>query len=118
MAACGMDPSGRGCSVTDCRPSDAVETLTTSPVTNVTVFTVGGPTRFGAGAGADGEAAAEPGADTSPAEMAATARTTVVRTVRGADGGMQESLRRGGARRARGPPGEPEVSRLTDLDGG
>ena len=37
MAACGMDPSGRGCSVTDCRPSDAVETLTTSPVTNVTV---------------------------------------------------------------------------------
>ena len=72
-----------------------------------------GPTRFGAAAGADGEAAAEPGADTRPTETAATARTTVVRTVRRADRGMQESFRRGSP--GGGQPGEPEVGRLTDL---
>ena len=78
-------------------------------MTNVTVFAVGGPTRFGAGAGADGEADAGPGADTSPAEMAATARTTVVRTVRGANGGMQESLSEGLAGRGGHPASQKSV---------
>jgi len=75
----------------------------------VTVSTVGGPTRFGAEAGVDGEAAAEPGADTSPAEMAATARTTVVRTVRGADRGMQEFPSEGLAGRGGHPASQKSV---------
>ena len=45
MAACGMVPSGRGSRVTAWRLSVPVEIRTTSPVTSVTVRTVGGPTR-------------------------------------------------------------------------
>ena len=100
-----MEPSGRGCSVTDWRPSEAVETLTTSPVTSVTVFTVGrtDPLRLGAGIGGRA-AAAEPVVDTRPTETAATARRAVVRTAR--TGGQGHAGVLSGAPAGRGDPAE------------
>src|SRR6478735_6548003 len=81
MAACGMDPSGRGRIVTDCLPSVPVVTWTTSPVTRVTVLIVGDPTGRGS-AVVCAEAAGVVAVSDTPAETASAARQAVVRAAR------------------------------------
>src|SRR6478735_11883337 len=93
MAAWGIDPSGRGSMTTDCLPSAPVETSTTSPVTRVTLLTVGGATEAGLAAGwAD---AAEGDVRARPARRATAARTAGVRTAFLADRDMRRFLSEG-----------------------
>ena len=92
MAACGIEPSGRGRTVTDCRPSEPVETCTTSPVTRVTVSTSGAETGASLAAGR-ADAASVGAATTRPAVRARAPRYAVARATGGTDDDMQGSSR-------------------------
>ena len=91
IAAWGTDPSGRGSSETDCRPSSPVVTRTTSPVTSVTRCCTGGPDRWRPSAG-DGVAPAGGGDAESEAVSATRRRARWRRSLR-ACGGAAERAR-------------------------